>query len=170
MMTDKKQTPKQEMFVREYLIDLNATQAAIRAGYSEKTAKSIGQRLLTNVDIQTAVQEAMDNRANRVEITADKVLQEIAHIAFDDIRNYLSFYTDGEGNVRTKIKDSENIDTRSIAEVSQGKDGQFKFKLYCKDEALNSLGKHLKLFTDKQEIALEAGVKIINDIPRRTAD
>ena len=68
-------TPKQARFVEEYLIDLNATQAAIRAGYSKKTAKQQGQRLLTNVDVQAAVTEAKETRSERTEITQDEVIQ-----------------------------------------------------------------------------------------------
>lgn len=150
---------KQKTFCEEYLIDLNATQSAIRAGYSEKTAKSIGQRLLTYVDIQAYIQQLMDKRSERTEITADRVLNELAHIAFDDIKNYLSFKNgtvvnilgQEEDRVVVKIKDSEEIDTRNVSEISIGKDGQFKFKLYCKDNALVQLGKHLTLFTDKIE-------------------
>ena len=70
-------TPKQEAFVREYLIDLNATQAAIRAGYSEKTAGSIGEENLKKPEIANAVKEAMGARAERTEITADYVLDGI---------------------------------------------------------------------------------------------
>lgn len=76
--TDKpKLTNRQAAFVREYLCDLNATQAAIRAGYSEKTAKAQGSRLLTNADIAEAIQKAMDERAERVESEADWVLRTI---------------------------------------------------------------------------------------------
>ena len=145
-------TAKQKMFVAEYLVDLNATQAAIRAGYSEKTADRIGPELLGKTCVDKAIQEAMTERSKRTNITADKVLNEIAAIAFDDISNYLDFFTDAEGNVRTRIKDSKTINTKNIAEVSCGKDGTFRFKLYCKDNALSMLGKHLKLFTDKLEV------------------
>ncbi|MCT8655972.1 terminase small subunit, partial [Glaesserella parasuis] len=75
-----KLTDKQQRFVEEYLIDLNATQAAIRAGYSEKTARSIGQRLLTFVDIQEAIQEAQNKRAARVNVTQDDVLKGLLEI------------------------------------------------------------------------------------------
>ena len=145
-------TAKQKMFVSEYLIDLNATQAAIRAGYSEKTADRIGPELLGKTCVDKAIQGAMEERSKRTNITADKVLNEIASIAFDDISNYLEFFTDAEGNVRTVIKDSRTINTKNISEVSCGKDGTFRFKLYCKDNALSMLGKHLKLFTDKTEL------------------
>ncbi|WP_213431657.1 terminase small subunit, partial [Paenibacillus dendritiformis] len=73
-------TAKQKAFVQEYLIDLNATQAAIRAGYSAKTARKIGAENLTKPDIQKAIQEAMERREKRTEITQDRVLQELAKI------------------------------------------------------------------------------------------
>lgn len=80
----EKLTPKQAMFVKEYLVDLNATQAAIRAGYKEKTATVIGAQNLTKLNIQTAIQEAMNKRTERTEITADMVLQRWWDIATAD--------------------------------------------------------------------------------------
>ena len=148
-----KLTNKQKLFCNQYLIDLNATQAAIRAGYSPKTANRIANENLTKLDIQKYIQIRMKDREKRTEITQDMVLKEFAHIAFDDIKNYLRFYTDTEGNVRTIVKDSTTIDTRAIQEVSQGKDGQFKFKMYCKDNALLQIGKHLGMFADKVEMS-----------------
>ena len=75
-------TPKQACFVQEYLIDLNATQAAIRAGYSANGADVQGARLLANARISVAIHEAMAERSKRTEITADRVLSEYARIAF----------------------------------------------------------------------------------------
>ena len=164
-MADKL-TPKQEMFIKEYLVDLNATQAAIRAGYSAKMARQMGAENLSKPYIAAEIQKAMDERSERVGIKADDVLREIASIAYDDISNYLDFYPGKNGEIKVDIKDSRTINTRNISEINIGKDGQFKFKLYCRDEALNSLGRHLKLFTENHNVNLEAGVKIINDIPR----
>ncbi len=79
-------TPKQARFVAEYLIDLNATQAAVRAGYSARTAASQGARLLKHGAVARAVHTAQHARAVRTEITQDRVLQELARIAFFDIR------------------------------------------------------------------------------------
>ena len=84
-------TRRQKLFVKEYLKDLNATQAAIRAGYSERTAGSLGQRLLKNVEIQKAIQKAMKKRERNTEITAERVLKEIATIAFAPIDDKLSY-------------------------------------------------------------------------------
>ena len=88
-----KLTPKQARFVEEYLVDLNATQAAIRAGYSEQTARSIGYENLTKPDIQQAIDEARGKQQQRTEITADRVLEEYAKIAFFDPRKL--FTADG---------------------------------------------------------------------------
>lgn len=81
-------TAKQERFVQEYLVDLNATQAAIRAGYSARTAYSMGQRLLKNVEVQAAIQAAMDKRSQRVEITQDTVVEELAKIGLAEAHDY----------------------------------------------------------------------------------
>lgn len=76
-------TPKQARFVEEYLFDLNATQAAIRAGYSVKTARSVGAENLTKPDIQAAIQALQANRSARVELTTDFVVQELIKIIKD---------------------------------------------------------------------------------------
>lgn len=88
-MSKKQLTPKQQAFVNEYLIDLNATQAAIRAGYSKKTAGSQGQRLLMNVEIQAALSKAQDKRAERAEINADYVLNRLVEIDQMDVLDIL---------------------------------------------------------------------------------
>ena len=76
-----KLTEKQKRFCEEYLIDLNATQAAIRAGYKAKTARSQGQRMLTKVDIQRRITDLMKERSDRTALTSDSVLQELSRIA-----------------------------------------------------------------------------------------
>ena len=163
---------QQRMFVAEYISELprNGKAAAIRAGYSPRTAENQASRMLTNVKVQELIDKHLEEQEKRTLITADRVLNEIAAIAFDDISNYLDFFNDPvTGDVRTKIKDSKTINTKNISEVSCGKDGSFKFKLYCKDNALSMLGKHLKLFTDKVELSgdkerpIEINVNIVED-------
>ena len=78
-------TEKQKRFADEYLTDLNATQAAIRAGYSEKTARSIGQRLLTKVDIQKYIQERLKERQERFEITQEMIVNELCKLGFAEV-------------------------------------------------------------------------------------
>ena len=77
-------TGKQKRFVEEYLCDLNATQAAIRAKYSAKTAEWIGPQLLQKTHVAAAIQAEMDKRSVRTEITADRVLREVSHMALYD--------------------------------------------------------------------------------------
>lgn len=150
-------TEKQQRFVDEYLVDLNATQAATRAGYSEKTAYSMGQRLLKNVEIQKAIQEAKDKRSRRVEITQDRVLLEYARLAFFDPRKL--FTENG------KPKDISELDGDTAAALAgldvmeeysgTGESRVFmgytkKYKLANKLGALDSLGKHLGMFDGKR--------------------
>ena len=146
-------TVKQERFVEEYLVDLNATQAAIRAGYSSKTAYAIGQQNLKKLEIQTAIQEAMDKRSKRVEVTQDRVLLEYARLAFFDPRKL--FMENG------KPKDINQLDDDTAAALvgldvleeyeGAGESREFvgytkKYKLANKLGALDSLGKHLGMF------------------------
>jgi phage terminase small subunit len=167
-----KLTPKQKRFIEEYLIDLNGTQAAIRAGYSEKTAMEQGYQLLQKTSVQNAIQNAMIERSKRTEITQDRVLQELAKVGFADIKNFLSFNTDlttvgydNKGNRITdyvhvvQLKDSEEIDGAVISEVSL-KDGQLKFKLHDKMKALQDIGRHLGMFVDKSEVNLKTDKKL----------
>lgn len=86
---------RQERFVDEYLVDLNATAAAKRAGYSEKTARSQGQRLLTNVDIQAAIQKRQARLRGKLEITQERVLEELAAIAFANGTDFATINRNG---------------------------------------------------------------------------
>jgi phage terminase small subunit len=166
-------TPKQRAFVREYLIDLNATQAAIRAGYSENTAYSIGQENLKKPEIEKAISQAMELRAKRTDITADRVLKELAKIGFADIRRAVKWQSsliheedNPEGGDIAIIKtivtnqvqlvSSEEIDddtAAAVSEISQNSTGGLKIKLHDKRAALVDIGKHLGMFTDKVQLS-----------------
>lgn len=137
-------TPRQERFVDEYLIDLNATQAAIRAGYSEKTAYSMGQRLLKNVEIQSVIQKRRQDRERRTEITQDRVLQELAAIAFARGTDYASVSTGGVVGIKPtdELNDTQKAAVLSIKETRNG----VEIKLADKVGALELLGKHLGMF------------------------
>lgn len=113
----KKLAPRQEMFVREYLIDLNATQAAVRAGYSKKTAMVQGCRLLRNAHVQEAIAKAKAARADRLEITADRVLQEIALLAF--FRPEYAYNTLEGGELQMKTFEEMGKWSGAIAEVKE---------------------------------------------------
>lgn len=122
-------TPKQELFVKEYLVDLNGKQAAIRAGYAPASAEVHASRMLSNAKVQEAVQQAMDKRAQKVEITAEYVL--------------------------TTIKNT--IERCSQAEPVLDRDGnptgEYKFDSNAVLKGAELLGKHLKLFTEKVDIS-----------------
>ena len=165
---DRELTPKQAAFVQEYLIDLNATQAAIRAGYSEKNADKIGSELLGKTRIQTAIQAALKRRAKRTEITQDRVLRELAKLAFSDLRAFTE-WGEAQGILLKDSVELEDDEAACVAEVAQiaGKDGRsLRFKLHSKEKALELLGKHLGLFTDKLDIAgsLDIVVKVPSGI------
>ena len=149
-------TPKQRLFAQEYLVDLNATQAAIRAGYSRKTARKIGQENLTKPDIQAVVDEALEARAERTRVTADKVVTELAKLDFSDLREVASW-----GSFGLTWKDSENLTGEAAACVQEinykhevrydqngyrVETGTMKMKLHDKKGALKMLGEHLGIF------------------------
>lgn len=165
-------TAKQRRFVEEYLVDLNATQAAIRAGYSSKTAASIGEENLRKPDIAKAVQEAQEARSKRTKITQDMVLAELAKIGFSDIRKVMRWGetivridTDDDGQEVERpyhgiaLIDSSEIDdstAAAIAEVSEGREG-LKIKMHDKKGALVDIGRHLGMFKDKVELSGKDG-------------
>ena len=177
IVAEKKLTAKQQRFCDEYLIDLNATQAAIRAGYSEKTACEQGARLLANVKVQKYLQKRKTDRIERTEITQDMVLLELANIAFSNAADYASVVEkdatiqcengaiiplyDADGNP-VKYRTVEPVLTadltenqkRALSVIKKGRDG-FEIKPYDKIRALELLGKHLGMFTDKVEVSGE---------------
>lgn len=142
---------KQQLFCDEYLIDLNGTQAAIRAGYSKKTANEQAARLLANVSIQEYIAQRMKERENRTGITQDRVLEEYAKIAFADPLKLF----DQNGNIIPINLLNADI-AASLISVNEKKsiDGIIsrEIKMADKLSALNSLARHLGMFTDQSEV------------------
>ena len=174
VIAEKKLTPKQKAFVSEYLIDLNATQAAIRAGYSPKTANEQGARLLANVSIAQTIQKAMQDREQRTEITQDRVLQEYARLAFYDPRKL--FQPDGTPKPIEALDDDTaaalaGLEVREEFEGA-GENRAFvgytkKYKLANKLGALDSLAKHLGMLDGKGrelENEMQTGVIIMPEV------
>ncbi len=164
-MTKRGLTPKQQRFVDEYLVDLNASAAAARAAYSERSAGKIGFQLLEKTRIQEAVKRAKAERIERIKITQDEVLQELAKTGFADIKDYLSYRTekvqvaiDDEGTPIfdyrhvIELKPSDKIDGAVVAEISQSDKGAFRFKLHDKIKALENIGRHLGMWNDKLQM------------------
>ena len=139
-----KLTAKQQRFVDEYLIDLNATQAAIRAGYSEKTAFSIGTENLRKPLIQKAIQQRKQAREQRTEITQDRVIQELAAIGFARATDYAKIVPGGGADfVSTdELTESQKAAVVSIKETQNGTEIRLADKL----KALELIGKHLGMF------------------------
>ena len=151
-------TAKQKAFVAEYLIDLNATAAATRAGYAEKTAYSQGQRLLKNVEIQTAIQEALQAREKRTLITQDRVLAELGKIGFSDLKDFVEF---GSGGVT--LKEGADVDGAVLAEINETATplgSSKKIKLHDKMKALELIARHLGMLNDKLAITGEVQYEI----------
>lgn len=133
--------PKQQRFVKEYLIDLNAKQAAIRAGYSEKTAEVQGCRLLRNVQVKAEIERNLAKVVKKLDITHERIMEELALIGFSDLGDFVDF---GPGGV--VIKEPSGKNSRCLAEVTEttGKDGgSIKFKLHSKVDALRELDDRL---------------------------
>lgn len=149
-----KLTEKQKLFVSEYLIDLNATQAAIRAGYSPKTSEQIGYQMLKKTSVSDAIAQAMAERSKRTGITADRVLNELAMIGFANAADIINF---GAATVKG---DASREDTACIQSVKvktiptdAGDITEREVKLYDKKSALELIGKHLGMFKDKLEVS-----------------
>ena len=158
-----KLTPKQIRFVDEYLVDFNATQAAIRAGYSPKTAAAAAARLLRNVNIQAEIARRQKDLQRRTEVTQERVVKELARIAFANIADYIHLQT----QTRTKDDGTEvtyqtvmfnetqelSADQRAaLAVVKQSVNG-FELKLHDKIKALELLGRHIGMFNDKLSLS-----------------
>lgn len=149
MPKKKKLTEKQKRFCEEYLIDLNATQAAIRAGYSGKTAYSMGQRILKNVEVQEYIFKLQQKRSERTEITADRVIRELAAIAFSDRTKIAKVNANGIVEIAATDTLPDEI-KKTIASIKEGKFG-IEVSSYDKIKALELLGKHLGMFTEHRE-------------------
>lgn len=160
-------TPKQQLFVDEYLVDLNATQAAIRAGYSSKTAYAIADRLLRKAEVQHAIQEAKKSRSERTEITQDRVLKELARIAFFDPRKM--FDADGKPIHISALDDETAAAVAGLEVVTKGNADMglgeiLKYKISDKNSALDKLCRHLGLYADKLALTGKDGAPLISGI------
>ena len=151
---------KQEKFVDEYLIDLNATQAAIRAGYSPKTAKLTGHRLITNDNVQALIQKGREKAQKRAEVSLDDILNEYKRIAFSGMSRFIKINDDGEPVVDLSDCTPEDLDllTETQLEAFTENEGarqvrRIKIKTMDRLKALETLGKHLGLGEKSKEEA-----------------
>lgn len=154
-------TARQRAFVTEYLVDLNAAAAARRAGYSARTANRMGHENLSKPDIAAAVQAAMKKRAERTEITAERVLHEISLLAFSNMLDYVRLTPEGDAFIDLSDLTREQAAALTEVQVEDYLDGRgddaravrrVKVKVADKKGALELLGKHLSLFTDRIDV------------------
>lgn len=158
-------TKKQKIFADEYLIDLNATRA-YRVAYpsvkKDETAAQAGSRMLRNVKVADYIQKRMQDRQKRTEITQDRVLEELAAIAFATATDFAEVK---DGSVI--IKDTAGLSEQQIKAIAGIKEGKFgiELKLNDKEKALELLGRHLGMFKDRVEVSgLEEEKKKLGDI------
>lgn len=166
-------TDKQQAFCEEYVVDLNATQAAIRAGYSEESANNIGPENLLKPSIQKEIDRLKKARSKRTQITADRNLEELGIIGYSKITDYLQVVekeivigyekdSDGDPDYHqpitrlqkvVEIKETDEMDLeaiRAISEIKESKHG-ISLKLHDKLKALDKIGNHLGMWKDKVE-------------------
>ena len=165
---------RQRRFADEYLIDLNAEAAAIRAGYSSRYARGNAHKLVAIGCIKTYIDERIEERKKRTEITQDRVLRELAIIAFSNAADYAAVvereaFVEAEDGEQIRLLDSDgnpvmyrtvepvltkdltDEQRRALSVIKKGRDG-FEVKPYDKVRALELLGKHLGMFTEKVQV------------------
>ena len=157
-------TKKQKLFVEEYLVDLNATQAAIRAGYSPDSARQSGNDNMKNPYISARIDKAMAERSKRTGVNADRVVMELAKIAFVNANEVIDPKT---ATIREDAVPEDTAAIQSVKVKTFGEDGlEREIKMADKLKALELLGKHLGMFKDKVELSgsLEAEKTKLDDL------
>ena len=166
-MAKRPKTPKKsariryKLFAHAYAVDQNATKAALIAGYSPRTADKQGSRLLNHVEVKAAIASIVEQRAKKMDISAERVLKEIAVLGFSNMMDYMSVAEDGEPYVDlSKLTREQAAAIQEFSTDTTGGTGdgerlliyRRRFKLADKTKNLELLGKHLKLFTDVHEV------------------
>lgn len=156
-----KLTEKQQRFVDEYLIDLNATQAAIRAGYSVKTAREQASQNLTKLNIQQAISEKMAERSKRTGVNQDRIVLELAKIAFVNAADVIDS-DDATIKAGATADDTAAIQSVKVKVIptKEGEGVEREIRLNDKLKALELLGKHLGMWNDKLDVNLNIPVVI----------
>lgn len=145
-------TKKQKRFIEEYLIDLNATQAAIRAGYSVESASEIGYENLIKPDIQTAIAKAMAERSKRTGVNQDRIILELSRLAFVKMTDIV----DDKGKIKATATEDDLSCLEGIkykqSKSDTGTSVEREVKIGSKIKALELLGKHLGMWNDKLDV------------------
>lgn len=156
-----KLTEKQQRFIDEYLIDLNATQAAIRAGYSVKTAREQASQNLTKLNIQQAISEKMAERSKRTGVNQDRIVLELAKIAFVNAADVIDS-EDATIKAGATADDTAAIQSVKVKVIptKEGEGVEREIRLNDKLKALELLGKHLGMWNDKLDVNVNIPVVI----------
>ena len=159
-------TEQQKLFAKEFVVDFNATQAAIRAKYSENTAAQQASRLLKNVKITELIAENIKNTHDKLDITIDRIAEEFEKVGFSSIADFID-WEEGTDNLLIKFKDLKSLTREQRACISEISvhttvlgHKTFKIKLHDKLKALEALGRHKSMFTDKFEGKLTGDLKV----------
>lgn len=159
-MAKRQLSEQRRRFVDEYLIDLNGTQAAIRAGYSAKTAQEQSSRLLSNVMVQQAIAERMAERSKRTGINQDRVVLELAKLAFVKMTDIV----DSNGKIKDTATDDDLSCIESVkykhSDTDTGYSVEREVKIGSKLKALELLGKHLGMWNDKVDVNVAVPIVI----------
>jgi phage terminase small subunit len=157
-------TFRQRRFIEEYLIDLNSRQAAIRAGYSARTAAAAGARLLSHVNIRQAIAARQKRQLDRAELSATRVLEELRRLAFIDMQSF--FHPDGSCKKPSELTPEQGACIGSfevlIKNAAAGDgvtDLVHRFKLWDKTRALEMLAKHYALLTDVMRVEQQSSLE-----------
>lgn len=146
-------TPKQARFVAEYLLDSNATQAAIRAGYSKATAAQGGAQLLRNIkvraEIDAAQKAAMAKAVEKYEVSQDRIIRELALLGYSNMQDFAS--VDDKGTPFLDMSKLNRDQWAAVQSIKVDDDGAVTLKLYDKRASLVDLHKHSGLYTEKQD-------------------
>jgi phage terminase small subunit len=171
--------PKQTRFVAEYCVDLNASAAAKRAGYSEKTAYSIGHELLNKPEVEEAIAEAQAKRAARTEVTQDNVIRRLAEIAFSDLTDFSSWAEDGDITLiasdaidPSKIAALKEISSTTTSVMFKGDEKttvKKSVKLEDRLKAFDMLCRHLGVYNDKLNLEGNIGLGELFEQVRKKA-
>ncbi|MEK3788766.1 terminase small subunit [Paenibacillus sp. FSL K6-1230] len=159
-------TAKQQKFADEYLIDLNATQAAIRAGYSPKTAAEIGCENLTKPNIRAYIDERMAVLSRRTGVNQERIIRELARVAFLDPTKLVDM---DSAALKEDTSDDDRAAIASVKVKTMKGDVDMverEVKFADKLKALELLGKRFGMWIDKQQIDVQGAVQIVDDIPK----
>jgi len=160
-------TPKQQRFADEYLIDLNATQAAIRAGYSPRSADVTAARLLANARVRAYIDQRMAEHSRRTGVTQERIIRELARIAFLDPTQLVDMDT---AELRANASDDDRAAIASVKvktiPTQEGVGIEREVRFSDKIKALELLGKRFGMFIDRQQVEVQGTVQIVDDVPR----